>query len=105
MVVIDGLELSSQKNGVVSFSQDVNNIRIHDYRNFGGRQQILTITNENISQISSATEPVDQDLMTVAETIFASPGIWNASFLVPNNKHVPSTWRNMGVDLHEVFRY
>jgi len=104
MVIIDGIISNKQNgvNGAVLYSQDLRNVRIHDYREFGGHQQILTITNDNISKICSALEPVDQDLMTIAETIFASPGIWNASFLQANGKHVPSTWRNMGVDLHEV---
>ncbi|OXA56991.1 putative E3 ubiquitin-protein ligase HERC4 [Folsomia candida] len=94
MVSIHGLPSASVKeNGVVQQSCD--------YRQFGGRQQIMTITNRNITEICSAEEPVNQDLMTIAETVFASPGIWNGSFLMTNNRHIPSTWKNMGVDLYE----
>lgn len=112
MVSIHGLPSASVKeNGVVQQSCD--------YRQFGGRQQIMTITNRNITEICSAgefptklqlivshsdnliiyihllncitEEPVNQDLMTIAETVFASPGIWNGSFLMTNNRHIPST--------------
>lgn len=98
MAIVEGLPSSFMNNGVVC---QIPNMRICDYRRFGERQQIMTITNRNITQICAAIEPVDQDLMSIAETIFASPAIWNASFLLENGKHVPSTWKNMGVDLHE----
>jgi hypothetical protein len=96
MVIV---KTSMKENGVIS---QMPNLKICDYREFGGRQQIMTITNRNITQICSGEEPVNQDLMTIAETIFASPAIWNASFLQANGKHVPSTWKNMGVDLYQV---
>jgi hypothetical protein len=52
--------------------------------------------------MSSAVEPADQDIMSIAEVVFASPASWNASFLLPNGQHTPSTWKNMGVDLELV---
>jgi hypothetical protein len=106
MVIVQGLPDSVNKeNGIVAAMPPLTqnpNVPICDYRQ-PGRQQIMTITNENITQICTAEEPVNQDLMTIAETMFASPAIWNASFLLPNNKHVPSTWKNIGIDLHEVY--
>lgn len=95
MVTVHGLLESF--NGVVT---QMPNVRICDYRQFGGRLQILTLTNQTITEICCAEEPVDQDLMTIAETVFASPAIWNASFLL--NRHEPTTWKHMGVNLHEV---
>lgn len=99
MTLVEGLSSTNNTNGLATQAP---NVTIRDYRHFGGQNQILTVTNENISQICSAVEPVNQDLMTIAETIFASPAIWNASFLKANGDHVPSTYKNMGVDLVQV---
>ena len=72
---------------------------ICDYREYKPESQICKITNQLMSQIVSATEPADQDIMSLAEVVFASPASWNASFLLPDGQHIPSTWKNMGVDL------
>jgi hypothetical protein len=75
---------------------------ISDYREYRVGSQIHTITDELVTQMSSAVEPADQDMMSIAEVVFASPACWNASFLLPNGQHTPSTWKNMGVDLELV---
>jgi len=73
-----------------------------DYRRFIPRSQIHRITDDLLEQMCSAVEPVDQDIMTSTETIFASPAAWNCSFLLPDDRHIPATWRNIGVDLLKV---
>jgi len=66
------------------------------------QKQILTITKDYVSQMCSANEPVNQEIMEKAEILFASPACWNASFLMLDKRSGPCTWRNIGIDLNEV---
>lgn len=72
-----------------------------DYRVLDSSKQILTITAKLVQQLCAASEPVDQDLMTLVEVVFASPACWNASFIIPDN-NAPCTYKNIGIDLSAV---
>jgi len=92
--VLSSTPSSGESNGYSS--------TVCDYREYKPESQIVRLSVELLAQISSATEPADQDIMSLAEVVFASPASWNASFLLPNGQHIPSTWKNMGVDLAAV---
>ncbi|ODN02865.1 putative E3 ubiquitin-protein ligase HERC4 [Orchesella cincta] len=95
IVLVDPVEVNAFETSVPN-AQPALSV---DYRESATEKAILTITEDFVTQMCSSSEPVDQDIMTLTEILFAAPACWNASFLLPDREHAPCTWKNMGVNL------
>ncbi|XP_012527820.1 probable E3 ubiquitin-protein ligase HERC4 isoform X2 [Monomorium pharaonis] len=82
----------------ISLKKD--NIEPVDLRILGPTSQILTVTEEKLSDCQKILpgSPINHELMTYLETVFKSQACINASFLLSNEAHYGCSSKHHGVD-------
>lgn len=73
----------------------------YDCREYNPQTQICTLTHELIRSLLHVTndEPIDQDALTLLETVFKSVACLNGSFLLPEEGHYYCTSKHHGIDM------